>query len=250
MNVCVVLTYLADQALIARRFSVAPLCYESAARGVAAGRGGPSDEQEDDEGGLDAAEEEEAHDSNLPDDDADWADEDAVCLHTSIDVSCGAGGLAVEKVETATGIDPVLWRAETERVSRLLDSASAIGSGCEWAQHLRQLKDYSDHTSTNVAVASVKQPRVARGTEDKVDHRLLAESMGAMRREIDQGLVRIRAAERVLVASGGVPGLVAEYSGTDEVGPADEFLSADYVVNTHLTVMTVSECVGVASCVS
>jgi hypothetical protein len=127
-------------------------------------------------------------------------------LHSSM------GGLALDKPISAA-IDPALWRAETERVAGQLGGALGWlgGAGSEWAQHLQQLKDYSRGSSKYDVELRPLSVAAARDTGD------LVESIGRMRRTLDEGLARISAAEKALSTSTALSSLVGEYAGSRQV---------------------------------
>lgn len=129
-------------------------------------------------------------------------------------------------------IDPVLWKAETERVAAKLAAASTRVGGAhlssEWADHVQTLRQYrSLHTPSSTATSTRdSEGAAAVGGPSGSSHRregtasssVLTGQLHRMRTDISNCQSRIRTLEKLLNRTGEVPAATLTYTTYKSVG--------------------------------
>jgi hypothetical protein len=234
LNVCNLLLFLADTALQAIGFAPGEPRYISCGQGdgaddarfeVTGGEGDNSSDMED-----------EAIAARSDDDDgagAGAARQEAGEGSASMEDSGGSprggtgsgrrGGLGASMV--MGGIDPMQWKAETERVAVKLAAHTARTQGghlsSEWMDHVEALKQYRvAHTmSATGADGDGAQERAGRHRAPTVSATALAAQLQVMRADIGSYQARIRSLEQLLNRTGGVPAAALTFTALRSVRP-------------------------------
>jgi flagellin-like hook-associated protein FlgL len=135
------------------------------------------------------------------------------------------GGLGASMV--MGGIDPLQWKAETERVAVKLAAHTARTQGghlsSEWMDHVESLKQYRvAHTMSAMATGADgdgAQETAGRHRAPTVSATALATQLQVMRADIGSYQARIRSQEQLLNRTGGVPAAALNFTALRSVRP-------------------------------
>lgn len=140
----------------------------------------------------------------------------------------GAGRNLLAGSMVIGAIDPVLWKAETERVASKLASHAAGQrtslSSAEWADHVELLKRHAESQRPGPVdgEVGVRQGRGsgASGTAQAAD--AVLEELRRKKTDVEDALAKLRRMELAINKLGGVPAGALAYSSLKTVGTSKQ----------------------------